>query len=1154
VDFALLGSMQVRRDGVSLELGGLRQRSLLALLVLHANELVATDRLVDELWGDHPPDAAVKTVQVYVARLRKLLGSGSIVTRPPGYELGVAPDAIDVSRFEALAEEGRRALAAGDPETASRRLGDGLALWRGPPLSDLAYERFAQPYVARLDELRLTALEDRCEAELRCGHATEVIAELRALTARHPLRERLRSQLMLALYRAGRQADALEVYRDTRATLVEELGIEPSAELQRLERAILQQDPSLQHPGARGTVGVFVGRGAELGLLLAGLARATVGDGGIVLVAGEPGIGKSRLADEVAAHARDRGVAVVHGRCWEAGGAPPFWPWQQVVRASLRDADPDEARRRLGRWAPELLDLLPELRDVVAARPRSALPDPEAQRFRLFDAVTGFLRDRAAAGHGLLVVLDDLHSADQPSLLLLQFLATEIADSSLLVVGAYRAAEADAVTAEIAQERTVTRVVVEALGRDDVNDYVRRTAGPDVAAPLIDALYERTAGHPLFLAETVRLLASEGRIDPSDVATAIPTGARAAIERRLAGLTPGAQGALGLAAVLGVEFDPDLLERLAGDEQVADALDETIGAGLVRAAPGAPGLLRFSHGLVRDTLYRSIPHGRRRRLHRQVAAELERRHAADLAPHLAALAHHQLEGAAAGEAASYATRAAEHAMAQLAFEEAARLYRLALRAMRRGSSGDPARRCDLLLALGEAQARSGDDAGAKQTFLDAAAIARSFGSGEQLARAALGYGGRFVWTSMRGDPHAVPLLEEAIDALPEHDSELRARALARLAAGPLKVKGDAGRDRRFALSADAVAMARRLHDPAVLVWALDGRKVAIWGPDTLEEHWATIEELRRLADDAGDPEQLVDAHICALIMRFERFELSGFETAYAKAELAAKELRQPGQRWLVAVMAPMHALLVGHLADAERLIGEAYELGRDAVPWNARVSALLQRFVLRGLQGRPGEVAGELTAAAAENPYYPVLQAALAALHAEIGDPLRARAAFDALAADDFAALSLDEEWLLATTLLADACSFLRDRDRAGVLYESLEPFAHRVAVGATEVSLGSAARALGRLATTLGETGRAEGWFEQAADSNERAGALPWAAHARLDHARLLLTAGKRPAARRRLESAEATYAMLGMNAWVERCRTTERAVEAGALLLGGR
>jgi tetratricopeptide (TPR) repeat protein len=590
--------------------------------------------------------------------------------------------------------------------------------------------------------------------------------------------------------------------------------------------------------------------------------------------------------------------------------------------------------------------------------------------------------------------------------------------------------------------------------------------------------------------------------------------------------------------VLGGEFDPDLLERLAGADDVADALDEAIAAGLLQAASGAPGLLRFSHGMVRDTLYLSIPPRTRRDLHRRVAAEVERRHAADLGPHLAGLAHHLFEGAATDEAAQYATGAAEHATARLAFEEAARLYRLALRALERGDTSDHQRCCDLLLALGEAQARSGDDAGARATYLNAAEVARGCASGERLARAALGYGGRWVWTAMRGDPHVIPLLEEAIRSLPGHDGDLRARVLARLAAGPLKIRGDASRARRFELSAEAVAMARRLGDPAVLAWALDGRKVAIWGPDTMEEHWATIEELRRLADDVGDPEQLVDAHICALIMRFERFELSAFEAAYATADLAARDLRQPGQRWLVAVMAPMHALLVGRLADAERLIDAAFELGREAAPWNARISALLQRFVLRGLEGRLREVADELHAAVLENPYYPVLQAALAALHADLGDTERARAAFDGLAGDDFAAVPLDEEWLLATTLLASACSFLGDRKRAAVLYDRLEPYANRVAVGATEVAIGSVSRALGQLAATLSQTDKATHWFERAARENERAGALPWAAHARLDHGRLLLAGSDLAAAEPLIRNASAMYRDLGMDAWVLRCR----------------
>jgi DNA-binding SARP family transcriptional activator len=225
VEFRILGSLEARDGGHALPLGGVRERSLLALLLLNANELVPTDRLVDELWGDPPPKTAVKTVQVYVSRFRKLLGATTIVTRPPGYLLQVDPESIDLHRFERLAGEGRQALAAEDPATAGRLLREALLLWRGAPLADFAYEPFAQAEAARLEELRVAALEDRVEADLCCGRAADLVGELQALAARHPLRERPRAQLMLALYRCGRQAEALDVFRDARTTLVEELGI-----------------------------------------------------------------------------------------------------------------------------------------------------------------------------------------------------------------------------------------------------------------------------------------------------------------------------------------------------------------------------------------------------------------------------------------------------------------------------------------------------------------------------------------------------------------------------------------------------------------------------------------------------------------------------------------------------------------------------------------------------------------------------------------------------------------------------------------------------------------------------------------------------------------------------------------------------------------
>jgi DNA-binding SARP family transcriptional activator/tetratricopeptide (TPR) repeat protein len=1149
LDFKILGALEAWDGDIPLALGGVRERSLLAVLLLNANELLPMDRLVDELWGEEPPKAAVKTVQVYVSRLRKLLGAQAIVTCPPGYRLQAHVDQIDLHRFERLAGEGRRALAAGDAATAGERLREALSLWRGAPLADFVYEPFAQPHVARLEELRLAAVEDRIDADLRCGLSTELVGELQAVAARHPLRERLRGQLMLALYRSARQAEALDVYRDTRTTLVEELGIEPSRELHELELAMLTQDPSLERPGARPApraAGIFVGRDEELTALLAALEQAQAGHGSVCLISGEPGIGKSRLADELTAHARDRDFGVLRGRCWEAGGAPGYWPWVQVLAAYVRGVEPDMLRRRLGPGAPELAELLPELHEVLGELPSPAVRDPQARRFRLFDAAAALLRAVAAEERPLLVVLDDLHAADEPSLLLLQFLAGTVVDTRIVVVGAYRDTEIgpahpghplDRLIGDLVSERAVARIALEGLRRDDVGTYVELSEGRRPTEPTIDSIHRSTAGNPLFVVETVRLLSIEGRLDRAESGTTVPAGVREAIDRRLERLPEATREALNIASVLGREFDPQVLERLRPEDDVAGALDEAIAARLVTAAPGTPGLLGFSHELVRDALYDALAPRRRRELHGGIATELERSHAADPGPHLAKLAQHFFEAVSTDHAVEYANLGAERAASQLAYEEAARLYRLGIQALERGGAADETRLCDLLLGLGDVQARAGEEAGAQETFRRAAEVARRAGMVERLGRAALGYGGRWVWTVMRGDAHVIPLLEEAIAGLPEKDSALRARLLARLAAGPLKAKGDATRGRRFALSADAVEMARRLGDPDVLAWALDGRKVAIWSPESLEEHWAVIEELRELAEQGGDPEQLVDAHICTLIKLFEQFELSRFEAEYARAAKAARQLRQPGQRWLVAVMAPIHALLVGRLADAERLIEEAVELGREAAPWNAQMASLLQRFVLRGLEGRLPEVEHDLRSAAVENPEYPILQAALASLYSDLGDTADARAAFDGLAGDNFAALPFDEEWLLAMAFLADACAFLDDTERAALLYERLERYGHRMVVGPIEVALGSGARPLGKLAATLGRPEQAAHWFEHAALENERVGATPWAAHARLDHARLLVAQGDQEAAEPLLEKAAASYRSLGMDTWTSRC-----------------
>jgi DNA-binding SARP family transcriptional activator len=298
MEFKILGPLDVVEGQRAVDMPGTKHRALLAVLLLHANEVVSNERLIDALWEEAPPQAAQKTLQVYVSQLRKTLGKDRVQTKAPGYLVRVRDDELDLTRFQRLVEDGR--------------LQEALLLWRGPPLAEFSYERFAQGEIERLEELRLACLERRIEQDLDAGRHAELVGELGVLVQENPLREQLRAQLMLALYRSGRQAEALAAYRDARRTLVDELGIEPGRPLRELEKAILEQEPSLdlvpeemeaREPGDESR-GAFVGRGAELDLLLTALEAAGAGRGRLMLVSGEPGIGKSRLADELTREAR----------------------------------------------------------------------------------------------------------------------------------------------------------------------------------------------------------------------------------------------------------------------------------------------------------------------------------------------------------------------------------------------------------------------------------------------------------------------------------------------------------------------------------------------------------------------------------------------------------------------------------------------------------------------------------------------------------------------------------------------------------------------------------------------------------------------------------------------------------------------------------
>jgi DNA-binding SARP family transcriptional activator len=1128
----VLGSVEASVGGREVALGVGKPRALFALLALRAGEAVSADRLIDGIWGERPPATAAKMLQVYISQLRKALAAagddGAIVTRGHGYELRLGGDDCDALRFERL-------LAGGAARQA-------LALWRGPPLADVV-EPFAVAEARRLEERRLDAVELAIDDDLAAGRHSEVIAELEALVAEQPLREKLHSQRMLALYRAGRQAEALEAYRQARRTLVEEIGIEPGPQLRALHDAILRQDPELDvaEPAAQAggsSRGDFVGREGELAALVGGIDGALARRPALFLLAGEPGIGKSRLADELATRAEARGLRVLWGRCWEAGGAPAYWPWAQALRAYIRDVEKEQIRRELGPGAPDVAQMLPELHELFPGLSPASSLDPDGARFRLFDSTAAFLR-AASDAQPLMLVLDDVHAADTPSLLLLRFLARELHESRIVLVASYRDTESrpdDLLSATVAEIRRepITRLV--RLGGLDLPDVARCIELIGAGIPgdeLAAAIHGETEGNPLFVTELARLLGEEGRLQEAASApwrASIPQGMREVIAHRLRHLSSDCRQLLTEASVLGREFRLDALRAVSD-------------------LPSGRGGLRFSHALIRDSLYGELGRRERLRLHRRAAEALETVYGRDREPHLAELAHHFLEAASSEEvdkAVTYARQAAEHAAGMLAYEEAARLYAMALDALALHAPADDATRCELLLGLGDAQARGGDPAW-KDTFAQAAETARALEAPEELARAALGYGGRFVWFRAGSDRRLVPLLEDAIDALPR-DSPLRARLLARLA-GALRDQPAA--ERRAALCREAVELARALGDPATLAHALEGTYSALSWPRDTDAWLAMATELTRLGEQTGDAENAFNGHQHAWGAYMSRGDMGAADSELSQMTALAGRLRQPAQFWSLAMSQASRAMFYGRFAEAEDFIERAVELrsrGHGALGGVDDTTFYyvthLQTWALRREREGLADVRESIERYAAQYPTFFIFRCVLVSTLSQLDLGVQAQQEIDRLGADDFAGLEVGTEWHFGACLLAEACAALGDARHAPRIYKALEPYGEYNVMAHPEFSLGSAARYLGLAAATMAHWEQAESHFVRALARNAEMGTRPWLAHSQHDYAAMLLSRdepGDRERAHGLVREALATYRQLGMRDWAEKADATE-------------
>ena len=930
---------------------------------------------------------------------------------------------------------------------------------------------------------------------------------------------------------------------------------------------------------ASSAANAFIGRERERNALRGRLAEAVAGRGSVVLLVGEPGIGKTRLARESASEADRAGALVLWGRGFEGEWPRPYGPWVEALGRYARGLGLERLRDLLGPGAPLLTQLVPGLPASPPDGP-SATSGGQQERYRLYDAVATLLLD-AARERPVVLVLDDLHWADRDSLALLRYTAAMVGQARLLLIGAYRDAELDEghplrdVLADLAREGDYERQTIRGLDELEVARYLAAAIGRELPPDLVRRIHAETEGNPFYIREVLRHLVETGRLAGRDERGSaalniedlgVSEDVRHVVHRRLSRLSAETGTILRVAAAFPRGVDVRALRALLdrSEDELLDALDEAVRAGLVRAVVGRPGLYRFAHAIVRHAVYDELGAGQRARLHRQIGEAFERLYGVGAEAHLDELAYHFCRAVPGGDpdvAFDYATRAAERAMRLLAHEDAAEHYGRALQmfelheapADEPGRAEREGRRYELLMALGDAQAKAGDWLSAQRSYQEAAAAARalrtSIGADEaaaMLARAAVGLPGAVVEAGVV-DWALVGLLEEALAVLGDEDSRPRARALARLAA---ELYFTDAPERRAALSREALAVARRVGDPATLAYVLEASHLALWGPENVEERLAITAELSRLADELRDPDLTLLGHAWRIPDLLERGDIRAADAEIAEHARLARELRRPFHLWNVAMWGAMRALLDGRFADAQARSGEMLAIMRQIRDPDGEMFFALQAMTLWREQGRLDQL-GELAAAfqghAERLPSVPLIRCLLADLYAELGRVAEARAELERLAADDFASLPRDLAWLASLALLADACSTLGDARPAATLYGLLLPYAARITYfGHGLACWGSTSRPLGRLAATLGRHEEAVRHFEDAVARHAEMGARPLLARTRYEYAEVLLARGdpcERARALELLDRALDAARELGMAGLAERAEGLRQA-----------
>ncbi len=867
----------------------------------------------------------------------------------------------------------------------------------------------------------------------------------------------------------------------------------------------------------------FVGRAGERERLRSLVDETSKGRLRLALVSGEPGIGKTRLSTLAALSARAQGATVLYGRS-DQDLSVPYGPWVQALSHYVDHAPERALRAHVERHGGELARLVPALRDRLPDVQAPRETDPDTERYLLWGAVAGLLAE-GSREHPIVLVLDDLHWADKPTLLLLGHVVAHGADAHALLIATYRESEVDRrhplsdVLADLHRQQVVERIALKGLEEPDIVHIMEGAAGHDldqIGLALARELFEEADGNPFYTGEILRNLLESGEIFQQDDGRwtvrgslselALPQSVREVVGRRVERLGEETQKALQVAAVIGREFDTELLLGLTehSEEKLLDLLEEATEASVLTESANVAGRFSFAHALITHTLYADLGTTRRARIHRLVAEALEELCGSDPGARISELAYHWAQATAPLDvlkAIAYARLAGERALSELAPDEALRWFTQALELLGEAGEEHAGERCELLIGLGEAQRQVGE-ADFRETLLEAAATARELGDDDRLARAALANTRGFTSEMGRVDDERVEMLEAAGTRL-HADAPLRADVLALLA---MELSFGDDVSRRVALAQESLALARARADDDTLMRVIDRYLFATWIPETLAERLELSAELLERADQTRDPYRRLLAYNRRIYYVLEHGDAEEADGCVRSMLEIADQVPQPFLRWVALYQAGMMAHLHGRLDEAEALLEDAVTVGTDGDQPDAVLLYAAQQCWLRNDQGRIGEMIDLVEQSVEDYPGLPAWRGARALALCELG---RGDEALAMLADEDFDAHPHDFLRLTGLALWADVLTDIGAVEFADRLYARLEPFRDQV-IGNGVNMVGAVSHYLGLLSAAAGDHDRAGREFEAAAATHRRLDAPVMLARTEEAWARSLLDRGR--------------------------------------------